>query len=158
MQVQVQLESEMNETGIQYPRVANHIKKSGFSTDSGSHTNLNEITNQQICDTILSAKAEAISALKDLGIFVKDKDGKWEELTLKVARSNDDDDDDDGDGNGDGDDDEEEEEKGGLNGNDNGSRKDVDQEPDFISNEELLEDVSVLEKQVLLNISFLKVS
>ena len=146
LQVQVQLESEMNETGIQYPRVLDHIKKSGFSTDSG-HANLSEITNQQICDTILSAKTEAISALEDLGIFVKGKDGKWEELTLKVARSSDDDD-------GDDDDDEEEEEEEGSNGNGNGSHNEVGQESEFVSKEELLEDVSVLEKAGLVEHQF----
>ena len=70
---------------------------------------ISEIINQQICDTILSATTEAIPALEDLGIFVKGKDGKWEELTLKVARSSDDDDGDD-----DGDDDEGKRRRGGL--------------------------------------------
>ena len=128
-----------------YPRVLDHIKKSGFSTDSG-HANLSEITNQRICDTILSAKTEAISALEDLGIFVKGKDGKWEELTLKVAISSGDD--------GDDDDEEEEEEEGGSNGNGNGSHNKVGQESEVVSKEELLEDVSVLEKAGLVEHQF----
>jgi len=51
--------------------------------------NNNLITSSKICYTILSTKTEAIYAL---GIFVKGNDRKWEELTLKVARSSDDDD------------------------------------------------------------------
>ena len=143
LQIQLQLESEMNETGIQYPRVLNHLKKSGFSTDSG-HINLSEVTNELICDTILSAKTEAISALEDVGIFVKGQDGKWAELVLKVARSNDDDDNEDDNEDDDDDDDEEKENEGSSNGN--GSRNELGQESEFVSKEELLDDVSVLEK------------
>ena len=63
LQIQLQLESEMHETGIQYPRVTRHIKKSGFSAQA-MLPNLNEISNEDICDTMQSAKEDAISTLR----------------------------------------------------------------------------------------------
>jgi len=84
LQIQLQLESEMQETGIQYPRVDKHVKKSGFSVGQ-SPKNLSEITNKNIFDTVQGSKAAAISSLKELGIFVTDKDGKWQDLSVKVA-------------------------------------------------------------------------
>ena len=94
LQIQLQLESEMKETGIQYPRVINHVKKTGFSSDT-KLSNLMDISDKEIFDTVERAKREAQYALEDLGIYVKDKDGKWEDLTLKVFNNKDDDKDDD---------------------------------------------------------------
>ena len=76
LQIQLQIESEMKETGIQYPRIINHIKKTGFSS-STKLSNLIDITDEEIFDTVEIAKSEAQCALEDLGISVKDKDGKW---------------------------------------------------------------------------------
>jgi len=82
LQIQLQLESEMQETGIQYPR---DVKKSGFSAGQ-SPKNLSEITtNKNFFDTVQGSKAAAISSLKELGIFVTDKDGNWQDLSVKVA-------------------------------------------------------------------------
>ena len=88
LQIQLQLESEMKETGIQYPRVINHVKNSGFSSDT-TFPNLTEVSDKAIADTIESVRMEVISVLEDLGILVKDKDGKWEDLTLKVVNDKD---------------------------------------------------------------------
>ena len=65
---------------------------------------MTEFSDKAIADTIESVRMEVISVLEDLGILVKDKDGKWEDLTLKVVNDkdncdncDDDADDDDGD-------------------------------------------------------------
>ena len=47
LQIQLQLESEMDETGIKYPRVISHIKKTGFSTET-KVLNVKEISNIDI--------------------------------------------------------------------------------------------------------------
>ena len=54
-QIQLQLESEMKETGIKYPRVINHVKKTGYSADT-MFSNLKEISDKDISDTVKSAK------------------------------------------------------------------------------------------------------
>ena len=56
-----------------------------------------DISDKEIFDTVERAKREAQYALEDLGISVKDKDGKWEDLTLKVINNKDGDDDEDDD-------------------------------------------------------------
>ena len=65
LQIQLQLESEMDQTGIHYPRVIGHIKKTGFSADA-MLANLKEISNEDICDAVQSARADAISTLENL--------------------------------------------------------------------------------------------
>ena len=58
--------------------------------------NLQEITNESIANIVKSARNEAIGAIKELRMLVKE--GKWEEVTLKLAVPKDgevDDDDDD---------------------------------------------------------------
>ena len=75
LQIQLQLESKMDETGIYYPRVIGHIRKTGFSADA-MLANFKAISNEDICVAVQSATADAISTLENLGIFVKDKDGK----------------------------------------------------------------------------------
>ena len=92
LQMQSQLESEMEETGICYPRVLAHVKKVGFSDSKiQDTTNLLHITNKDITDIIQCAKDEAIIAVTELGMSVKG--GKWEEMVLKQIEINDDDDD-----------------------------------------------------------------
>jgi len=84
LQIQLQLESEMHETGIQYPRVVKHVKKSGFSAGASAQP-LKNISDKDIFDTVQNAKAEAFSSLEELGLHVTDKDGNWLNLTVKVA-------------------------------------------------------------------------
>jgi len=72
----------MNETGVLYPRIISHVKKTGFTVDR-SCADLTEASNQKISEAIASAKMKALYDLKELGISVKDKNGKWLELTLK---------------------------------------------------------------------------
>ena len=96
LQIQSQLESEMEETGICYPRVLTHVKKVGFPDSKVlDTTNLLHITNKDITDMIQCAKDEAIVAVTELGMSVKG--GKWEEMVLKPVATNDDDDDEDND-------------------------------------------------------------
>ena len=96
LQIQSQLESEMEETGICYPRVLTHVKKVGFPDSKVlDTTNLLHVTNKDITDMIQCAKDEAIVAVTELGMSVKG--GKWEEMVLKPVATNDDDDDDDDD-------------------------------------------------------------
>lgn len=141
LQIQLQLESEMHETGIQYPRVIRHINKTGFSTET-MLPNLNEISNNDICDVVKSAKADAISSLEDLGIFVKNKDGKWEELTVNnKGDATDNDDDDEGD-----DKDEDENDLSTME-----EAKSSEEHCSEIVNEELQKDVSALEKAGLVD-------
>jgi len=86
LHVQLQLESDMNETGVLYPRVINHVKKTGFTVDR-SCANLTEVSNQKNCEAIASTK---MKALCDLGISVKDENGKWLELPLNEVSDLDD--------------------------------------------------------------------
>ena len=140
LQIQLQLESEMHETGIKYPRVTRHIKKSGFSAET-MLPNLKEISNEDICDAVQSARADAISTLEDLGIFVKDKDGKWEDLTVKIVNNKHDDDDDD-----DNERDNEDEDEDTME-----ERKNSEKDCSEIVNEDLEEDVSALKKAGLVD-------
>ena len=79
--------------------------------------NLNEISNSDICDEVERAKKDAILSLEDLGIFVKEKDGKWKESIINI-KSDDANDDADNDNDNDDDDDEgaeKDKEKNGFN-------------------------------------------
>ena len=100
-------------------------------------------------DTVERAKREAQYALEDLGISVKDKDGKWEDLTLKVINNkHDHDDEDDDDKDDDKDDDE-----------DDSADKEEDRNEqglEFMSKEELQENVLNLQRQDWLRASCLK--
>ena len=51
-------ESEKKETGMQYPRVINHIKTTGLSS-STKLSNLIDITDEEIFDTVEIPKSEA---------------------------------------------------------------------------------------------------
>ena len=144
----------MKETGIQYPRVINHVKKSGFSSDT-TFPNLTEVSDKAIADTIESLRMEVISVLEDLGILVKDKDGKWKDLTLKVVNDKDncdncdddaddyDGDDDDGGGSGGGSD---KDDKSDSANKEEGGNEQV---MEFINKEELQQDVLNLQKSGL---------
>jgi len=70
----------MNETGVLYPRVISTVKKTGFTVDR-SCANLTEEFNQKISEAIASAKMKALYDLEELGISVKDKNGKWLEVS-----------------------------------------------------------------------------
>ena len=136
--LQLQLESEMKETGIQYPCVINHIKKIEFSS-STKLSNLIDIPDEEIFDTVEIAKGEVQCALEDLGMSVKDKDGKWEDLTLKVVDNKDTNEDDKDDDNLKDDDGDSIDKEEGEN----------DQGLEFVSKEELQEDVLNLQKAEL---------
>ena len=103
LHIQTRLESEVEETGICYPRVLAHAKKVGFLNGNAIGAfNLQDITNESITNIVKSARDEAISSIKELGMLVKE--GKWEEVTLKLAVPKDGEaDDDDDDANDDGD-------------------------------------------------------
>lgn len=105
LQIQLELESEMQETGIKYPRVMAHAKKVGYEALK-EITDLKCISDQDIITTVNQANSEAVSAIKELGMTFTD-----EELEKIISRSLDetgddnDEDDDNDDSNGDGDDD-----------------------------------------------------
>ena len=153
LQIQLQLESEMKETGIQYPRVINHVKKSGFSSDT-TFPNLTEVSDKAIADTIESVRMEVISVLEDLGILVKDKDGKWEDLTLKVVNDKDNCDNCDDDADDDYGDDDDGGGSGSVGGSDKDDKSDSankeeggnEQVMEFINKDELQQDVLNLQK------------
>jgi len=69
-------------------------KKTGFS-EITAISNLQEISNKNIKDTIKLGKDEAINVIKELGMSMKE--GKWEEVTLKPVAPKDGDNDDDND-------------------------------------------------------------
>ena len=84
LQIQTQLESQMKETGICYPRVTARMKKFGFSDSKViDSTNLLDISNDDIAAAIQNAKQEAIAAITELGMSVKQ--GKWEEVTVSAG-------------------------------------------------------------------------
>jgi len=73
LQILLQLESDMNETGVLYPRVISHVKKTGFR----SCTSLTEVSNPKNSEAIASTKMKALYDLEELGISVNDENGKW---------------------------------------------------------------------------------
>lgn len=142
LQIQSQLESEMEETGICYPRVLTHIKKVGFPDSKVlDATNLLDITNKDIVAMIQCAKDEAIVAVTKLGMSVEG--GKWEEMILKPVATDDDDNDDDDD-----DDDEDGDKDEGCAINDGDNKKTSEQVSDDLelSHNERLEDISSMQK------------
>ena len=104
LQVQLELEAKMKETGIQYPRVEAHMKKIGFSSLKET-MDLKSISDQDILDAVNDAKNEAANAIRELGMDFTDKE--LEEIISKPLDEtedhdddDDDEDDDDNDGNG----------------------------------------------------------
>lgn len=64
-------ESEMKETGIQYPRGINHVKKTGFS----SNTNI-DISDKEIFDTEQNKKHNMHWKTREYLSRIKKKNGK----------------------------------------------------------------------------------
>ena len=133
LHVQLQLESDMNETGVLYPRVISHVKKTGFTVDR-SCANSTEVSNQKNSEAIASTKMKALYDLEELGISVKDKNGKWLELPLKEVSDLDDN----------VDNDEEEDEDDCTDDEDKTGKEEIafrsEQESGSVSKEELQED------------------
>lgn len=133
LQVQLELEAEMKETGIQYPRVEAHMKKIGFSSMKGT-MDLKSISDQDILAAVNDAKNEAANAIGELGMNFTDEE--LEEIISKPLDETEDHDDDD-----DNDDDD----------NDgNGKEEAYAKEETFVDKEDLLKDISMMQKAGLI--------
>ena len=102
LQIQQQLESETQETGISYPRATAHLKKLGFNSTEDSNI-LSKISDKNIVATIRRAYEEAIKAMNDLGISkskeeIKDIISKPLKVAQNDETNNDDNDEEDYDG------------------------------------------------------------
>ena len=75
LQIQIMLESEMQETGIKYPRVIAHEKKVGYEKVK-EIADLKCITDEDIISTINEANKEVISAVTELGMVFSEKELK----------------------------------------------------------------------------------
>lgn len=99
LQIEVDLESESDATGIIYPRHQSHQKRSGIN--EGDVHSISNVTNQHIEDTIQKSLEKARAAIDDLGM--KDllvETQNWEKTlgdsgvdSIKVENDDDDDDD-----------------------------------------------------------------
>lgn len=97
LQIQMMLESEIQETGIKYPRVIAHEKKVGYEKMK-EISDLKCITDEDIITTINEANKEAINAITELGMVFSEKELKdMISRPLEENGDNDEDDDDDGD-------------------------------------------------------------
>ena len=148
LQIQLELEAESQETGIQYPRVEAHIKKVGYSATNET-TDLKCISDQDILTAINEAKTEAVNAVRELGIDFKDEE--LEEMISKPLdeaddqECDDDDDDDDGGGGGSGDNEGTKADGEGVYVDDKDAK-----EESFVIGEDLMKDISVIQKAGLI--------
>ena len=83
LQIQLELESEMQETGIKYPRVMAHTKKVGYEALK-EIIDLKCISDQYIIATINQANSEAVSNIRELEMTFT-----HEELDKVISRSSD---------------------------------------------------------------------
>ena len=92
LQIQLQLEAQHGETGIEYPRNSAHkVKEGHHDSDQTLSTNLQHITDEQINTPVQQAKLEASEAANSLGMFVEEK---WDELLDENEKDKDDEGDD----------------------------------------------------------------
>ena len=148
LQIQIMLESEMQETGIKYPRVIAHEKKVGYEKMK-EITDLKCITDEDIIATINEANKEAINVVTELGMVFSEKELKdiiSRPLDENCDNDEEDDDDDDDD---DGDRAEIDQDEKGAGDQD---KKDVEDQKD---NENLLNDIAVMEKDGMEHLSYI---
>ena len=145
LQIQLEPESETQETGIEHPRVMAHTKKVGYEALK-EITDLKYISDEDIITTINQANSEAARAIRELGMAFTNKELEnaiSRPLSETIGCDNDDDVDDDDDSNGDSD----------------GDNAKVDHDKkDIVHNKDLLKDISVMQKIGAIDDNFCNVS